>query len=97
VSAAALLSQVLLPLTAATAWVVTVAWVRDDARRRIRNRRAVLAATLATAVVPVAAAAVWALLRPAETLEERRCRRLARLLSMLEAGPEGDDFVAAAR
>jgi hypothetical protein len=78
----------LLPFCLGVVWLCSIAWVRDDARRRIRNGRAVMVATAGAAVLPIAGAGVWALVRPPETLEERRCRRLARLLAELEAGPE---------
>jgi len=81
----------LLPICLGVAWLASAAWVRDDARRRIRNERAVLFAAAAAVVVPFAGAVAWALVRPAETLEERRYRRLVRLLAALEAGPEPAD------
>ena len=81
----------LLPVCLGVAWLASAAWVRDDARRRIRNDRAVLLATASAVVVPFMGAVAWALVRPAETLEERRYRRLVRLLAELEAGPEPAD------
>lgn len=81
----------LLPIWIGTVWIASIAWVWHDARLRIRNSRTVAIAILGAALAPLAGAAAWALVRPAETLEERRCRRLVRLLAELEAGPEPYD------
>jgi hypothetical protein len=59
------------------AWLASAYWVFRDVRARTRDR---LRTRLATAVgaIPVAGLVVYMCVRPAETLAERRERRLAR-------------------
>jgi hypothetical protein len=60
-------------------WLACLAWVARDVRARTTDRRAARLAT-AMGAVPVAGAIVYLCVRPHETLEERRERRLARRL-----------------
>jgi hypothetical protein len=75
------------PIWLGLVWLVSIRWVHRDAQTRLRNRRAIRAATGVAAVLPLAGAVAWACVRPAETLVERRHRRLARLLLELETQP----------
>lgn len=75
-----------MPIWLAVMWLASIRWTQRDAEARVRNRRAIRAAVVAAAVLPFLGAAVWACARPAETLTERRRRRLGRLLLELEAG-----------
>ena len=59
------------------AWLTSLSWVARDVRARTTERRAARLAT-AVAVVPVVGVVVYLCARPAETLAERRERRLAR-------------------
>jgi hypothetical protein len=75
------------PIWLALVWLVSIRWVHRDARTRLRNPRAIRTAVVVAAVLPLVGAVAWACVRPAETLVERRHRRLARLLLELETQP----------
>jgi double zinc ribbon protein len=68
------------------AWVTCLVWIARDVRARTTDRRAARLAT-AIGVVPVAGAIVYLCIRPPETLEQRRERRLARRLFEAELDP----------
>ena len=74
------------------AWLASAYWVFRDVRARTRDPRR---ARLATAIgaVPVGGLVVYLCVRPAETLAERRERRLARRLFEAELDP-GDRCLA---
>jgi len=57
-------------------WLATAAWVFRDARRRIDDRRLVAVAALLGFVLPFAGPVVYLFLRPPDSIEERRDRRL---------------------
>jgi hypothetical protein len=84
------LIEIWLALSTAIGWAGTVLAVVLDARARIDNGSATLAAGLLAAVLPFAGAGLWLCLRPAETRRDRRERRLADAVCELDA-------VAAAR
>jgi hypothetical protein len=79
------LLQIWLVLSLCVAWVVPVLAVVLDARARIDNPSAAFAAGVLATALPVAGALLWLLVRPAETLQERRERRLADAVSEAEA------------
>jgi len=62
-------------LTAVVFWLALGFWVYKDARRRIGDPILVLFATLLGLVPPYIGPIVYLLFRPAETLEDVRCRR----------------------
>src|SRR5262245_42378527 len=68
------------------AWVTCVVSIASDVRARTTDRRAARLAT-ALGAVPVAGPVVYLCLRPPETREERRERRLARRLFQAEIDP----------
>ncbi len=63
----------------AGSWLLEWTWVRVDARRRIRSRLGRFVAALIGAV-PVAGLLLYLLLRPCDTVLERRCRSWTRQL-----------------
>jgi len=67
------------PVCFVAIWLASARWVNLDARSRLRNPNGIRAATLAAAALPFVGAALWACVRPAETLALRRERRLVRL------------------
>jgi hypothetical protein len=87
------------PLWLAAMWLASVRWVQLDARARLRNPSGVRAAVVAAAMLPFLGTALWACVRPAETLLERRERRLARLLleAELRESAEAADELARRR
>jgi hypothetical protein len=62
------------------AWLGPAAWMHRDAGRRLNGPRRTVQALGVALALPLAAPVAWALLRPAETLEERRERELTRRL-----------------
>ena len=57
-------------------WVATIAWVRKDARRRIKSKSLVNFMTLLGAVPPFLGPLIYMLFRPPEYLEDVRERTL---------------------
>ena len=57
-------------------WLALAFWVHKDARRRVRDPYLVLLATLLGLAPPYLGPVVYLLFRPAETLAERRSRRI---------------------
>jgi hypothetical protein len=95
VSAALSLTQDVLPIWLVVMWLASIRWTQRDAEARLHNPRAIRAALLAAAALPFLGAAAWACIRPAETLVERRRRRLGRQLLELEASLSGPNEQAA--
>src|ERR671937_2492625 len=79
------------PLCFAALWLGSARWVHLDARTRLRNPSGIRTATMAALVLPFLGAVLWACARPAETLDERRERRLLRLLHERELQPRRDE------
>jgi len=57
-------------------WIATVVAVARDAASRIANRAAPRAAAALAAALPLVGAVVWLCVRPGETRQDRRERRL---------------------
>jgi len=72
-------------------WIATIAWVRKDARRRIRSTPVVWLCTLLGAIPPFLGPLVYMLFRPPEYLEDVRERELE--LKMIERGLDGRDLM----
>jgi hypothetical protein len=68
------------PVWLVAMWLGSVRWVRVDARTRLANPNAIRAATWLALVLPFAGAAVWTAVRPLETRQSRRERRVVTLL-----------------
>jgi hypothetical protein len=83
------------PVCFAAIWLASVRWVNLDARSRLRNTSGIRAATLSAAALPFAGAALWACVRPGETLAQRRERRLVNLV--LETELRGVDELSRRR
>jgi hypothetical protein len=73
-----------LVLVAGAAWLGAAAWVAWDARRRLRSEAHARLAALGVLLMPVAGIFLYLLLRPQESLLERRERRAVRRLLELE-------------
>lgn len=59
-------------------WIGTILWACADARARLIRPRTIRAATALVALVPLLGLVAWLAVRPAETLAERRERKLRR-------------------
>lgn len=71
------LLQIWFVLAVIAAWLATVVAVLCDARARVANPAASRAAAALAAGAPFLGAVTWLLIRPPETLLDRRERRLA--------------------
>ena len=82
------------PVGVAAIWLASARWVNVDARSRLRNPSGIRAATLTAATLPFVGAALWACVRPNETLAQRRERRLVRLVleEELLVAPRDEDL-----
>jgi hypothetical protein len=65
-------------------WIASTAWVLWDAKRRLRSERQVKLAVGATIGLPLAGLFLYVLVRPGESVLERRERRAFRRLIELE-------------
>lgn len=65
----------------------SAAWARHDARRRLRTPEQVRLALAAVLVLPLGGLLLYLLLRPPDSLLDRRERRLFRRLVEEELGP----------
>ncbi len=59
-------------------WVASLLWVVADARARLVRPRRIHLTTAAAALLPFVGVLGWVVVRPPETLEERRERKLRR-------------------
>ncbi len=67
---------VVLIMFAVAVWLALIRWTYTDARRRLRNPRAVRAAT-ALAVLPIVGPIIYMILRPPEFLEDAYEREIS--------------------
>jgi hypothetical protein len=84
-------SLTLFTLAVAFVWLGTVAAVARDAHARILNPAASKAAAALAFLLPFVGGALWLCIRPPETLEERRARRVVEAVLVAEAGAVGGD------
>lgn len=75
-STAFVLARNLVVVVAVVFWLALALWVNRDARRRIDHPALVLLATLVALVPPYFGPLVYLLLRPQETLDDRRSREV---------------------
>ena len=74
-------------LVFAGVWLGSAMWVYNDARVRLSRPERAAHLLAAAVVVPVAPAALYAFVRPAESPAERRARELSRRLLEAEVDP----------
>lgn len=65
-------------------WLASAAWVSWDARRRLRSERGARLVTGGALALPIAGLLLYLLVRPADSLVDRRERRLRRRLLEME-------------
>lgn len=76
----------LLDVLLLTVWAGSVSWIHHDARLRLRTRAQQRLAFAGALALPLAGPLLYLLLRPAETLGDRRERRVFRRLVEEELG-----------